>query len=115
MRPTFCKNECTAAPCKRALGRVPALFAFLPKLGCPLCWPVLASVCSFLGLPFWLVNPILTAFTTVAAAATIGWIVRERKITRCSSLMAGALLTILAYRLGGLPSKAISREVGFAH
>jgi hypothetical protein len=103
MCPVFHKDQCAVAPSGRALGPVSILFAFLPKLGCPLCWPVLASVCSFLGLPFSSLNPILTAFTAITAVVVIGLMVQERKIRGYAGLMAGSLLTILAYRLGGSP------------
>src|SRR5208283_4569147 len=75
-------------------------FAFLPKLGCPFCWPILAGMCSFLGLPFSLLNPILTASTAVAAVAVVGLMLRDRRVTGHASVMAVSLFAILAFRLG---------------
>jgi len=95
------RNQRVSQSFGRPLGpSVSIAFAFLPKLGCPFCWPILAGICSFLGLPFSLLNPILTASTASATVAVIGLMLRERRITGHASVMAVSLLAILACRLG---------------
>ena len=95
------RNQRVSQSFGRPLGpSVSIAFAFLPKLGCPFCWPILAGICSFLGLPFSLLNPILTASTAAATVAVIGLMLRERRITGHASVMAVSLFAILACRLG---------------
>jgi len=67
----------------RALAGLPgAAAAFIPAIGCPACWPALASVLGALGVPFLLESSSL-AITTVAllavALVAIGWRARRRR------------------------------------
>lgn len=71
-------------------GRLRAIFAsfpaigtaLLPKLTCPLCWPVYAAALSGLGLGFVDYTPYLLPLTVVFLALTIGILVMNAKRTR---------------------------------
>ncbi len=77
--------------------------ACIPKFGCPLCWPVLTGVCSLLGLPFSLLNPIITACTALALVAVVVSVLTERSPTPRSGLAIASLLAIFVGRVWALP------------
>lgn len=79
------------------------IFACIPKFGCPLCWPFLAGACSFLGLPFSLLNPIITACTALALVATVGTVLVKRSATLRSGLAIASLLSIFVCKVWVLP------------
>ena len=55
-----------ATELKRNLLTVPGIgFALLPKLACPICWPVYASILTSLGLTFLMSAMYLFAFTAM--------------------------------------------------
>lgn len=78
------------------------VFACIPKFGCPLCWLLLAAACSFLGLPFSLLNPIIAACTAFALVAVVLSVLTERNPTPRSGL-AIASLAIFVARVWALP------------
>lgn len=78
------------------------VFACIPKVGCPLCWPLLAGACSFLGLPFSLLNPIITACTALALVATVVSVLKRRSSTLRSGLAIASLLAIFVFRVWAL-------------
>ncbi len=86
--------------------RVPvmtAALAFMPKLGCPLCWPAIAGICALLGLPFSYVNPLLTTLVVLGLVVLLIVAARQRAIAGCNGLAIAALLMILIARLNAWP------------
>ena len=84
-------------------------FAFLPKFGCPLCWPVLAGICNLVGLRFSLLDRTITVFTALCLLALFIPVLRQRRMTPHTGLAIASLLTILIYRLF-----AMSPWIGYA-
>lgn len=78
-------------------------FAFLPKLGCPLCWPVLAGICNLVGLRFSLLDRAITVFTALCVLALLIPVLRQRRMTPHGALTLVSLLVILIYRLLAMP------------
>jgi hypothetical protein len=76
------------------------LLALLPKIGCPLCWPVLAVVMGSFGVRVESLNEVLLAVAVaVLIAATVGYV--RRKIRRTHFfLIAISLAMVILYRLG---------------
>lgn len=100
-----CPNEAEARarPRRRAtfwLASAPALLvALLPKLACPLCWPVYAALLAALGLGFlaepqYLLPVTAVTFTLLLAALAIGAGSRRRALalTSLGALGTGAVL-----------------------
>jgi hypothetical protein len=71
----------------------------VPKLGCPLCWPLLAGLCSVLGVPFHYVD---AALLTLALSALVGClaVIARRRGRGCGPLLlaAASLLLIVMFR-----------------
>jgi len=83
---------------------LPLLVACMPKLGCPLCWPVLAALCSLLGLPYAALNPVLIGAAVAAIAVLlISACVRQRFRWPSGLLLAGLVAT-LGTRLWASPA-----------
>lgn len=55
------------------------VFALLPKLACPACWPAYAGVLSTLGLSFLLSSEHLLIMTSVFLAVAVGALVGKRR------------------------------------
>jgi len=78
-------------------------FACMPKLGCPLCWPVLAAVCSFTGLRFSLLDPMITECIALAVLAVFVSSLKRHRITPHAGVAITSLLTTLLYRVFTMP------------
>ena len=85
--------------------RVPA------KLGCPLCWPVLAGICNVVGLRFSLLDRTITVFTALCVLALLIPVLRQRRMTPHGGLALVSLLVVLIYRLLAMPPWVDTREV----
>ncbi len=72
----------------------------VPKLGCPLCWPLLAALCSLMGVPFHYVDSVLLTLTALALGACVVVVFRRRGRGCAPLLLAVAsLLLIAAFRI----------------
>lgn len=79
-------------------GKLPVLLACVPKLGCPLCWPALAALCSLCGLPFAVLNPLLLGLTLLAIALLLITAAFRHTFSWPSGLLLAGLLTNLGSR-----------------
>jgi hypothetical protein len=84
--------------------RLPVLLACMPKLGCPLCWPALAALCSFCGLPFAILNPLLIGITLLAIALLLITAVSRHTFSWSSGLLAAGLSANLGARFWTAPA-----------
>lgn len=89
---------------KFAASRALAYAACAPKLGCPLCWPALATLCSMLGVPFLYLNRITLAMTLLALAFCLPACLLRRDFRNGPlALVAASLVLSALYRCVGLP------------
>lgn len=91
----------TASKLARAL---PLLLACMPKLGCPLCWPALAALCSLFGLPFAALNPALIGVAVVAIAVLLISACVRQTFRWPSGLLLAGLVATLGTRLWASPA-----------
>jgi len=89
-----------SSPIARGL---PLLLACVPKLGCPLCWPALAALCSLCGLPFATLNPLLIGVTLLAIALLLFTAVSRHTFGWSSRLLLTGLLANLGARFWAVP------------
>jgi hypothetical protein len=71
----------------------------VPKLGCPLCWPALAALCSFFGVRFAVLDH---AFLLLNAAALLfaAKLALQQQCGLACRLAIAALSAALVFRLG---------------
>jgi len=104
-------SACAAEPVPRTAARTlpgmgTLLLAFLPKFGCPLCWPALAATLGLFGLHVESLTPILLALTASTLFLAIAlWLRATRaKKDRLPYLLLGiSSVAALAVRLALLP------------
>lgn len=73
--------------------------ALVPKLGCPLCWPMLAAVSSFLGIRFAILNQALLIINAAALLIVLKLILQRRCGPACT-VASAVLAAALSYRFG---------------
>ena len=86
-----------------AKGGITLCMALVPKIGCPLCWPVLAAVCSLVGVSIQVCNFLLTVITLLALATCSISLVREPSERGPTVLAIASLLLVLFYRVSNAP------------
>jgi hypothetical protein len=87
-----------------SLARVlPVLAACMPKLGCPLCWPALAALCSLCGVPFATLSPLLIGASVLAIALLLISAALRRGFGWASGLLLAGLCVNLGARLWAVP------------
>src|SRR5438128_8146057 len=76
-------EECMTRPLRQTLLAMPGIgVALLPKLFCPLCWPLYAGVVSSVGLGFLVGTTYLIPITSVflvLTLAVLGFRARQRR------------------------------------
>jgi hypothetical protein len=82
---------------------LPLLVACMPKLGCPLCWPALAALCSLFGLPFAALNPALIGIAVAAIAILLISACVRQTFRWPSGLLLAGLVATLGTRLWTSP------------
>jgi hypothetical protein len=83
----------------RTVSSCPLLLALMPKIGCPLCWPVLGALLGAAGLPLSLIDPAcLWLSTLLFVAACVCWLFLPAHRTTWS-LLAGSSLATVVYRV----------------
>ena len=82
---------------------LPALVACIPKLGCPLCWPALAALCSLCGVPCTILNPLLIGVTLLIIALLLITALSRHSFSLSSGLLLTGLIANLGARLWAAP------------
>ena len=82
---------------------LPMLAACMPKLGCPLCWPALAALCSLCGLPFTMLNPLLIGITLLAIALLLITAIVRHTFSWPSGILLAGLSASLGARCWTAP------------
>ena len=86
-----------------AKGGMTLYIALVPKIGCPLCWPVLAAICNIVGVRVQIFNFLLTVITFLALAACSILLVREPSRRGPAVLAIVSLVVVLFYRISDVP------------
>jgi hypothetical protein len=82
---------------------LPALVACIPKLGCPLCWPALAALCSLCGVPCAALNPLLIGVTLLVIVLLLITALSRHSFSLSSGLLLVGLIANLGARLWAAP------------
>lgn len=98
-------------PAANSIGKPPspfirvlsALVACVPKLGCPLCWPALAALCSLCGVPCAALNPLLIGVTLLVIALLLITAALRHIFSLSSGLLLIGLIANLGARLWAAP------------
>jgi len=93
----------TRMPPSSLARRLPVLAACIPKVGCPLCYPALAALCSLCGLPFATLNPLLIGVTLLGIALLLITAVSRHTFSWPSGLLVAGLFTNLGARFWAVP------------
>jgi hypothetical protein len=80
----------------RTVSSCPLLLALMPKIGCPLCWPVLGASLGAAGLPLSLINPAcLWLSTLLFVVACACWLFLPAHRTAWSLLAGSSIATVV--------------------
>jgi hypothetical protein len=96
----------------RTVSSCPLLLVLMPKIGCPLCWPMLGALLGAAGLPLSLINPAcLWISTLLFAVACACWLFFPAHRTTWS-LLAGSSIATVVYRVTAPGQDAIVLAAG---
>jgi hypothetical protein len=98
------KTACTCAR-PHGIGTTSATIAaaFMPKFGCPLCWPLYAAAFGAMGVPLETVNRLLTLMTAALTLSVVLIFLRSRHERAAALLAVASTVAVLAFRLFDLP------------
>jgi ABC-type thiamin/hydroxymethylpyrimidine transport system permease subunit len=77
--------------------------ALIPKFGCPLCAPLLATMLGMLGLSLHAIGWLLTALAGGFVCIAVFLLMRDRPNCIPAALALAAAVVVLSYRLFNLP------------
>jgi hypothetical protein len=84
-------------------GTMTLCMALVPKIGCPLCWPVLAALCNIVGVRAQVFDFLLTVITLLALATCSILLAREPGERGPTVLAITSLVAVLFYRIFDVP------------